>query len=344
MPRPERESLPPAAPESLAPAAPGLLAPAAPGLLAPAAPGLLAPAAPGLLAPAAPGLLPPAVPESLPPAALELLAPAAPELLPPAVPESLPPPAPESLPPAARESPPRASSSVRSWPSWVRSAARSGRTASTKSWKVVRLAQVRWRTLSRLGGSMPRISWPSWTAGPGSPVGGATSRYLSETGPREDTKMSARAGTFQTLSSSIATVSATPTSPPRLPGLPWGTGAMDSTRPIGRPATTSAACSRRPAVWRNVTRMRVGEPRVARSRRKTKTPMAVAITAMVTAPTRRASALSGAPVTLLLPEELPWIALEVAEQLAQVAVELVARQQRSRGALACAQVTDCLLY
>src|SRR6185503_369533 len=189
---------------------------------------------------------------------------------------------------------------------------------------------------------MPRSSWPSWTDGPGSPLGGATSRYLSETGPREEMKMSAREGTFQALSSSIATVSATPTSPPRVPLAPWGTGEMASTRPIGRPATTRAACSRRPAVWRKVTRMRVGEPRAARSRRNTKPAMAMAITATVMAPTRRVRAtFSSVPViALLLPEELPRIALEIAQQLAQIAVELVAREQRSGGALAGAQIAD----
>src|SRR3989304_1114447 len=42
----------------------------------------------------------------------------------------------------------------------------------------------------------------------------------------------------------------------------------------------------------------------------------------------------------LLPEELPWVTLEVAHHLLDVRVQLLARQQLARGALARAQVPD----
>src|SRR3569833_4517801 len=64
------------------------------------------------------------------------------------------------------------------------------------------------------------------------------------------------------------------------------------------------------------------------------------ITASAIEPTRRASCSSCAITASFLPEELPRIALEVADQLAEVAVELVARQQRAGRALARAQVGD----
>src|SRR5688572_9976274 len=64
----------------------------------------------------------------------------------------------------------------------------------------------------------------------------------------------------------------------------------------------------------------------------------------VTAPTRRVSRSSCASRLIgcrsFLPEQLPWIALEVADQLAQVTVDIVARQQRACSAFAGAQVGD----
>src|SRR5277367_5858129 len=59
-----------------------------------------------------------------------------------------------------------------------------------------------------------------------------------------------------------------------------------------------------------------------------------------TAPTLRARWMSCASSTSFLPEKLPRIALEIADELAEVAVELVAREQRARRALARAQVGD----
>src|SRR5262245_14581576 len=63
------------------------------------------------------------------------------------------------------------------------------------------------------------------------------------------------------------------------------------------------------------------------------------MTNRVSAPTRRASRGSWAS-TLFLPEHLPGIALEVADELAQIAVQLVARQQIADRALAGAQVGE----
>src|SRR4051794_1984914 len=60
-----------------------------------------------------------------------------------------------------------------------------------------------------------------------------------------------------------------------------------------------------------------------------------------TAPTRRASLVSCASRLTrdsFLPEELPGIPLEIADQLAQVTVDIVAREQCTRSALACAEV------
>src|ERR1051326_5972525 len=73
---------------------------------------------------------------------------------------------------------------------------------------------------------------------------------------------------------------------------------------------------------------------------KTKKPIARPSSASAIAPTRRVRRSSCAASTLLLPEELPRIALEVADQLAQIAVQLVSREQRTGGALAGAQVGD----
>src|SRR6266480_1387933 len=82
-------------------------------------------------------------------------------------------------------------------------------------------------------------------------------------------------------------------------------------------------------------------PHSMRSNPNTKNTIASASSAIVSAPTRRASTVSDASrLTLLLPEELPRITFEIADQLAQIAVQLVAREQRAGRSLAGTQVRD----
>src|SRR5215468_6649538 len=85
--------------------------------------------------------------------------------------------------------------------------------------------------------------------------------------------------------------------------------------------------------------MREYEPSSIWSSRNITNSIAAPSTISTIVPTRRVNRSSCARrLTSLLPEELPRIPFEIANQLAEVAVQLVAREQRARGALAGAEV------
>src|SRR5690606_2169618 len=105
--------------------------------------------------------------------------------------------------------------------------------------------------------------------------------------------------------------------------------------------TMSGAPSFSEPLWPNVTRTRTPPARSRRGRIATTNTAAARMTPSMMAPTRCCARWSPPGITrLLLPEELPGIALEIADQLAHVDVDVVLREQRAGGALALAQVGD----
>src|SRR5688500_2996442 len=102
-----------------------------------------------------------------------------------------------------------------------------------------------------------------------------------------------------------------------------------------RPASCTSLPSSSPPMWAKcaVTSM-LGRSRAQSTVRTA--AAAAATTAITTAPTLfdvRSSNIPAAGERLFLPEELPRIALEVADHLAQVGVELLADQERAGRAL-----------
>ena len=151
----------------------------------------------------------------------------------------------------------------------------------------------------------------------------------SDSGPRDATKMSRARGHLPRAVPAIATVDRDADVAAERAAAPCGTGTIDSIRPIGWPATTNGGPRAARRVG-NTTRIRdrraqldaIVDEHEERDRGREQEQR--------TAPTRRASRSSWASDHLcgrsLLPEQLPRIALEVADQLAEIAVELVARR------------------
>src|SRR5690349_11747315 len=114
---------------------------------------------------------------------------------------------------------------------------------------------------------------------------------------------------------------------------------MSSILPTVRPASTSGAPTVSAPVRSSSTWKRRPPPR-CRPDSTTASATPAASTATPAAPTRRWSWTSVSTSALFLPEELPRVATQVAHHLLQIRVELLAREQLARRALAGAHVGD----